>query len=383
MIPAIYEKHKDFGTMLDTYVEVSTNNIYFKNKDIVRTIEAYENQIVDNYKATILDNLDKKRMSGEITYKKYIEKVKQLDEIRNDVSYIKSVLSISEIDTKEIETIKIKSNSMNLDRCIEGFALGELSVWSGSNGSAKSTYLNQLALETINQGYNVLIYSGELTSNRLLKWMVNQCAGRSYMKIHPDKYYWYTPNETKERILSWLDNKLFIYNNTSGNKASQIIKNTKEYIKTHNVKVIFFDNLMSMDLTEYSQDRYEAQSIFVKEISNIAHDLGVHIHFVCHPRKSTSFLRKNDISGSADLTNSADNVFIVHRVNEDFRRSACEFFNKEMVERLATFSNVVEVCKHRETGTQDVFAGLFFEPESKRLLDRPDEIRKYGWEDLK
>lgn len=380
LIQNIYEKHKDFGELIDTYMDISCDISYFATKNIEKTMNQYERCIIDNYKNKILDELETKRIKREITYKQFIDKVKELDKIRSEDIIVKPILNISDIDTTDEETIKVKSNTRNLDKYIEGFALGELSVWSGSNGSAKSTYLNQLAIESIEQGFNTLIYSGELTSNRLLKWITNQCAGPDNMKFNSEKIYWYTPNDTREKINNWLNDKLYIYNNISGSKANQIINNTKKYIRDHDVKVIFFDNLMSMDLSEYSQDKYEAQSMFVKELSNLAHELGVHIHFVCHPRKSTAFLRKNDISGSADLTNSADNVFIVHRVNEDFKRTAEDYYSKETVERLCVYTNVVEVCKHRETGIQDCFVGMYFEPKSKRLLDDLNDKRKYRWE---
>lgn len=383
MIQNIYEKHKDFNDLIDLYMDISLDNSYFASTDIPKMMISYERVIVENYKNKILDNLEMKRVKREISYKDFIEKVKELDKIKNEETIVKPILSINDIDTTEEETIKVKSNTRNLDKNIEGFALGELSVWSGSNGSAKSTYLNQLAIESVEQGFNTLIYSGELTSNRLLKWITNQCAGPNNMRFNNEKVCWYTPKDIKDKINAWLNDKLFIYNNISGSKATSIINNTKKYIKNHNVKVIFFDNLMSMDLTEYSQDKYEAQSLFVKELSNLAHDLGVHIHFVCHPRKSTAFLRKNDISGSADLTNSADNVFIVHRVNEDFKKTAEDYYSKEAVGQLSVFTNVVEICKHRETGIQDCFVGMFFETKSKRLLDSPEEIKKYGWENNK
>ena len=55
------------------------------------------------------------------------------------------------------------------------------------------------------------------------------------------------------------------------------------------------------------------------------------------------FLRKDDISGTADLTNAVDNVFIVHRVNNDFKGDylvRCSGGMKGM--NCTDYSNVVE-----------------------------------------
>lgn len=55
--------------------------------------------------------------------------------------------------------VKVKSEFSNLDKMIGGFSLGELSIWTGKSGQGKSTFLSQLMLNTINQGFKVCAYS--------------------------------------------------------------------------------------------------------------------------------------------------------------------------------------------------------------------------------
>ena len=142
--------------------------------------------------------------------------------------------------------------------------------------------------------------------------------------------------------------------------------------------MVILDNLMSMNLSNYGQDKYEVQTKLITELSDMAKRLNIHIHFVCHPRKSTNFLRKYDISGTADLTNIADNVFIVHRVNNDFKKQFQEMFKKND-EKILSYDNIVETCKNREFGVQDMFTGQFFEVETKRFLNYKDEHKYYMW----
>ena len=137
---------------------------------------------------------------------------------------------------------------------------------------------------------------------------------------------------------------------------------------------------MRMNLSSYGDSQYDVQSKFVQDLSAIAKKYNVHIHFVCHPRKATTFLRKIDISGSADLTNIADNVFIMHRVNKDFQTRSKEMFGWKDSERIYQYSNVLEVCKNREKGVEDYFCGMYFNIPSKRLLNEETEIIRYGWE---
>lgn len=336
----------------------------------------YESKIFERYKKEYTANLTSQLESGKIDYKQFTNKVNEIN------SYVLGANStfktISELDTKDINKTYIKSEIFKIDREIKGFALGELSVWSGGNASAKSTFLNQMALESINQNYNVAIYSGELTSQRLLSWLILQAAGKGNVD---EKNGFYKPKEAaKDKILYWLDKKIYIYENSFGNKAKQIISSIKKCIENNNTQVIIIDNLMSLDINDYGDNKYDTQSYLIKELSELAKKYNVHIHFVCHPRKSTTFLRKVDISGTADITNVADNVFILHRVNNDFRKATKDMFGWKDDYELYKFSNIIEICKSREFGVQDCFVGLYFEKESKRLLNGPGEIKKFGWE---
>jgi hypothetical protein len=93
-----------------------------------------------------------------------------------------------------------------------------------------------------------------------------------------------------------------------------------------------------------------------------------------------SFLRKNDISGTSDLTNAVDNVFIIHRVNNDFFRAGAEFFGQGEIQRFQGFGNVIEVAKNRMYGIVDLMVGMQYEIESRRFKNDVNENVQYGWE---
>ena len=42
-------------------------------------------------------------------------------------------------------------------------------------------------------------------------------------------------------------------------------------------------------------------------------------------------------------------------------------------------TNVIEVAKDREWGVQDEFIPLWYEPESRRLLNNKTEVIKFKW----
>ena len=104
---------------------------------------------------------------------------------------------------------------------------------------------------------------------------------------------------------------------------------------------------------------------------------------MAHPRKEnlSQLIRKESIAGTADLTNLAFNVILLHRTGQDFERRGKEFFGAGRVADLMQYSVVVEVNKARTPGYQDLLVGLYYEPETRRLKNDPAENIIYGWQD--
>ena len=204
------------------------------------------------------------------------------------------------------------------------------------------------------------------------------------MLVRPTDYanVFFTPEEIGAKIDEWTGDKLWIYNNDYGMEANSVINDVKAHIEKHHTDFVIIDNLMSLDLSQVRGEKYDRQSVIALTIASMAKQYNVHIHFVCHPRKPSGFLRKADIAGTADLTNAADNVFMMHRVNNDFKRYASDFFAQTYAEGFFGFSNVMEVMKNRDLGIEDELIGMYFEISSKRLLNTPGETKAYKWDDF-
>lgn len=280
------------------------------------------------------------------------------------------------------QTVSIETGITKLDKKIIGLNKGEVSCVSGLRGSGKSSLMSQIALEAVQRKYKTALFSGELSENRVLEWLQLQAAGKLYTQ--PTKYenYFYVDDKTKYCINKWLDNKIYIYNNNYGNDAQKILNSVEQCITKNKVDLVILDNLMSMNLESLSGDKYERQTKLALGLVKYAQDNDVHILFVAHPRKSIGFLRLEDISGTADLTNAVENVFIVHRVNMDFKAKSKLTFGWRDDNDLYNYTNVIEVCKNRDLGIQDYFVGLQFEVESKRFLNEKYETKHYDWEEL-
>ena len=138
---------------------------------------------------------------------------------------------------------------------------------------------------------------------------------------------------------------------------------------------------MALNISDFDGAKNEQQSQFINELKDYAKQKNIHVILVCHPRKQDGFLRKESISGTADLTNLCDNLFILHRIGRDFHNRASEFFGEPEIQKYQVFDTVVEVCKNRMLGVQDYLVGMYYESESRRLKNEISEHIIYGWEE--
>ena len=170
-----------------------------------------------------------------------------------------------------------------------------------------------------------------------------------------------------------------------------MVNEIRERHKTEFFDVIYIDNLMVIGDESLSGTTIEKNKKTLLMLHSLAEELNIHIVLVAHPNKNTGLLRLNMISGTADISNIAQNVLLWHRVryNEhefihDFERDYEEFFGRGQFEKVADYSNILEIAKFRSKGTLmgKVF-GMFYEKETGRFKNSIAEHIVYGWEESK
>ena len=292
---------------------------------------------------------------------------------------------LSEIEDEDrSKIISIPSGITQYDKECCGFDKPSLSVWSGNNGSAKSTLLNQIAINAVNKGFKVAIYSGELRGKKMKRWLILQAAGKQYnKKSNYNSYDYYTPNNVKDKIVEWFKGKLYNYNTKYSHNISQVCLEVEKLVKEKQIDMLIMDNLSCLDIDELDGGINEQQKSAIKMLLRLTDKLELATHLVVHPKKSETYLRKNDVSGAKTLTDLADCVFFVHRWNQDTQKAAKEFMTDSVFYDLCKSgtTNVVEVIKQREFGeAEGHIYKLFYEPESRRLKNSIAEHIVYGWE---
>ena len=293
---------------------------------------------------------------------------------------------LSEIEDEDrSKIVSIPSGITQYDKECCGFDKPSLNVWSGNNGSAKSTLLNQIAINAVNQGFKVAIYSGELRGKKMKRWLLFQAAGKQYnKKSNYNDYDYYTPNNVKEKIVDWLQEKLYNYNTKYSHNIEQVCLEVEKLVKEQQIDMLLMDNLSCLDIDELEGGINEQQKAAIKMLLRLTERLEIATHLVIHPKKSEMYLRKNDISGAKTLTDLADNVLFVHRWNQDTQKAAKDFMPPKVYEELCLSgaTNIVEVIKQREFGeAEGHIYKLYFEPESRRLKNSIAEHIVYGWQE--
>ena len=274
----------------------------------------------------------------------------------------------------------VRTGTLEIDRRLRGLKKGYVSVVSGLRGSAKSTWLSGIALTAVETGNNVGVFSGELSEKNFMRWMNLQAAGKS--RVEPSQYqgYYNVPFKYQKQIAEWLGEHFWLYNNDYGNDFEAILEKFEKLIDDKKLDLLMLDNLMAFNIASLADTKWDAQTQFVWRLHELAQRYTVHIMFVAHPRKSMSFLRLDDISGTADIANAVENAFIVHRNNKDFKRLTKQMFGWKDDAIEYEGSNVIEIAKDRDGGTQDVFVPLHYEVETKRLKNYLSENIIYSWD---
>jgi hypothetical protein len=310
---------------------------------------------------------------------KIFEPIKKTDE-KGEVWVKMSDIKRPRLDVSDY----IPSGIEQIDKLIIGFKRKQVSLWSGYRGCGKSSILNMLILNAAQQGYKTALWTGELDGSEVKQWLYLQAAGKTFNKKSQFTDFYYTPDSICDKIDPWIDKYLFLFNNEYGENYKQLEYEIRTLKKEQDIDVVMLDSLMVLDYDDLDGDRNEKQKNLMRMITKLAKELNIHIHMVCHPNKSGTFLRVNNISGSGHIPDYAQYIFICHRLGLDFTKNAQDFLSPITISEItdSRCSNCIEICKCRDKGSAvDKFIKLHFEMESNRLKNSIAEHIVYGWQE--
>jgi len=224
----------------------------------------------------------------------------------SDPEYLKEVMEYY-LNGEKLKGIKLPDclggNSILKDKF--RFAAGELSLLAGINGAGKSLLASQLMNSAVDQGYRCLSISLEMSPRQQLARILRQCSLMA------------TPSmDAALDFAKWSGESLWFYDQYGSVNPRTLFSIIRYAIDVHAVDFVLVDSLMTLST---ASDDWNGQKDVICGLAGAARGLDTHIMLVAHARKGASVkdrLDKWSVAGSADLTNRADNVFLLGRTFE-------------------------------------------------------------------
>ncbi|WP_409229067.1 DnaB-like helicase C-terminal domain-containing protein [Gudongella sp. SC589] len=316
----------------------------------------------------------------EVAKRKGIEEAKE--EVRNHIKnatpikkdYITNLANVKRKDYRQIKAIT--TGYQELDSLIGGMYGGQLVIWTGYNGSGKSTILSNIILNGIEAGHRTFVYSGELPKEDFKEWMDLQLSGSKYLTSYdcpvkkqnipiPDsKYYNY--------LDAFYQDMIYLFDTEDYATDNNIISAMEYMAKREGINVFVVDNMLTMNITGQG-DNNEKQAKLIIKLKAFARRFNAVVHLVAHPRKPALGQKRVDkysVSGTANITDLADRVIGFHRLTAE---------EKQTPEYMG-YNNVMIIFKDRKYGIFDQEILFKFDFFSKRYYTNDlERNKKYSW----
>ncbi|MDD4774813.1 MAG: toprim domain-containing protein, partial [Eubacteriales bacterium] len=166
---------------------------------------------------------------------------------------VTGLLDLAEVRAVDLSEIgRVRTGIIELDQATGGMLDGDLSVWTGKRGEGKSSFLNQLAVEAVEQNVNVCIYSGEVPADRM-KYQINLCAaGRENVLEKTDgmtgRMIYYLDRKKLTALDGWYGRKIWLYDNdiAGTDEYNNVFLKFTRAFKQYDCRLFIVDNLMTV-----------------------------------------------------------------------------------------------------------------------------------------
>lgn len=216
---------------------------------------------------------------------------------------------VKEIDLSDIEGINVGIH--DIDKEIMRLFYSSLTILSGTPGSGKTSFLCQLAAQSIDQDKPVWMFSREMPDWLTKNWIEYILAGNRHItqfQSNSGAAYWKVNEDAKREISRHYREQLMIYRDQFSNKLQDLQTSMEDSARKYGSKLFIIDNLMTVDLDATSESMNEKQTEFVQWLIQFSMKYNVATVLVCHPRKlqpGVTNVGMYDISGTSNIINLA------------------------------------------------------------------------------
>ena len=315
---------------------------------------------------------------NELLYYEGKEKVMEVITQASDIP-VDSVIDYSDVNAIDLDAIDgIKTGFKEVDKRLMKLFFSTFNILTGVNGSGKSSMISQLTCQSIEQGYPVWIYSGELPNFNTRAWMDYVFAGQRNLVQHNvgDTEYWKVTPEARKAMSDAYKEKIFIYKDGQSHKVSALIESMIECIRKYGVKLLVVDNLTSVNLECNDNNKYNKQEEFVTQLIDIAKKYNVTIILVVHPHKIETMRRltKMDVQGISAIIDLAHRIISLYRVTEEDKKGVPKKNGDGWYKPPIKADVMVDILKDRMLGFEGSSVGLFYDRPSRRFFTNEEDL---------
>lgn len=301
-------------------------------------------------------------------------------------SPVPGVKDFADIDDLDIDALDgIITNIKPLDRYLMKLFYGTLNIFTGVNGSGKSSFINTIICQALDQDKNVFLYSGELPNFQTKNWLNYVFAGQRHVKEYTsgESVYWKVTPEAKRKISEYYRGKLFIYEDGLSNKKSDLFRTMEDSVRKYGVKMLILDNMTSMNLENNDDNKYDKQAELVTDLISFAVKYNVVVILVVHPHKIETMRRltKMDVQGISAIIDLAHRIISLYRVQPNDKKGEQKMNGKGWKTPPIKYDVLCDILKDRLLGYEGRSIGLYYDRPSRRFFtDETDLDHQYSWD---
>lgn len=272
-----------------------------------------------------------------------------------------SVLRLADI-LEEREPEKLATGLAEIDQALGGgLAYGYLDILTGKRGDGKSTFGSQLLMRALEDGRNAFIYSGEMRTGDVRKWLERQIAGpnRVSSRMIGDHEACSVSDYYTNMMRAQYRDQAYIYDTARlREEKADLLDTVETCLRRFGCTFVLIDNLMTaIDIAPGTGTKFERQEATAKALARLAHQYDALILLIAHKRKTDPKYESDendDVLGSSEITNLAGAVLSYER-------------SKSLPEER---QRLIKLTKNRLTGRL-LYKGsaVDFDPLSKRIYD--------------
>lgn len=297
---------------------------------------------------------------------------------------IDSVIKMSDIEEMDIYSVDgIETGIRPLDRELVKLFCGGVTILTGKASAGKTTILNLISINAMDQGFSVFLYSRELLNSMSKNWYKTVGAGRQNMKqvtitdrrTGADRQIWVVTDEAKKDMDVYYSDKFYLYKDDEPNDADSIVATMERLAMRKGVKLFILDNLLTIALKEEKDGGVNAaQTAFINQLTRFSIRYNVCVILVAHLRKTApgQEIGLDEISGSSNIINLATRTLALQRVSDkDKENEKCKYRNYDVL---------IHILKDRINGSQKTIP-CHYDPRSRRFFtDKESLYKKFKWD---